>query len=51
MNQVLDDEILQTKLSKKGLARSAHFSWDRCAAQTLAILESLATRRSEVHAH
>jgi glycosyltransferase involved in cell wall biosynthesis len=51
IGQVLGDEDLQAKLSKKGLARSAHFNWDQCAAKTLAILESLTESRSRVHAH
>jgi len=51
ITQVLGDEALQIRLSKRGLARSAQFSWDHCAARTLAILESGVVRRSEVHAH
>jgi glycosyltransferase involved in cell wall biosynthesis len=49
--RVLDDEALQERLSKKGLARSTQFSWERCAAETLAILESVVEARAKVYVH
>jgi glycosyltransferase involved in cell wall biosynthesis len=33
--RVLGDEKLQQALSEKGLARSANYSWDKCARETL----------------
>jgi glycosyltransferase involved in cell wall biosynthesis len=43
--QLLSDSELQTRLSKRGLARAAQFSWDQCAQATLALLEKVATSR------
>jgi glycosyltransferase involved in cell wall biosynthesis len=40
--QVLSDVELRGKLSKKGLDRSANFTWDKCARLTLETLETLA---------
>lgn len=40
--QILSDSNLSEKLSCKGLERSAMFSWDRCAQETLAVLERIA---------
>jgi len=37
--QVLSDPNLQAFLSLKGLARSSHFTWEKCARGTLDILE------------
>ena len=39
--QILSDSDLRDWLSRKGLERSSHFTWDRCAQNTLALLESL----------
>ena len=39
--QILSDRDLWDWLSRKGLERSALFTWDRCAQNTLALLESL----------
>ena len=39
---VLGDTERMKKLSTKGLARSERFSWDRCARETLRILENAA---------
>lgn len=39
---VLGDPDLMRNLSEKGLARSERFSWDRCARETLRILENVA---------
>jgi glycosyltransferase involved in cell wall biosynthesis len=41
MTRVLSDESIRRELSRKGLERSSIFSWDRCARETLGILESL----------
>ncbi len=42
--QVLSDTHLGADLAAKGLARSSQFTWEACARQTLAILESLASQ-------
>jgi glycosyltransferase involved in cell wall biosynthesis len=42
MCRVLSDSNLRATLSAKGLARSQKFTWDACAKETLALLESLA---------
>jgi glycosyltransferase involved in cell wall biosynthesis len=39
--RVLSDPIYQASLSKAALARSTAFSWEKCARETLAILEAL----------
>jgi glycosyltransferase involved in cell wall biosynthesis len=39
--QILSDRDLRDSLSRKGLERSALFTWDRCAQNTLELLESL----------
>lgn len=41
--RILSDSKLREQLSCKGLQRSAMFSWDRCAKETLAVLESVAS--------
>lgn len=41
MRQVLTNRSLVNELSRKGLARSAHFSWKRCAQETLDVYENL----------
>jgi len=38
MEGVLDSEAARQDLSRKGTARAACFSWDRCAQETLAVL-------------
>jgi glycosyltransferase involved in cell wall biosynthesis len=40
--RVLSDPDLRATLSAKGLARSSRFTWDKCARETLSVLESLA---------
>jgi len=42
MAQVLLNSEVQAALSSRSLARSQLFSWDRCASQTLQILETVA---------
>jgi len=39
--QILSDRDLRDSLSRKGLERSALFTWDHCAQNTLALFESL----------
>ncbi len=45
MEKVLENGELRRMLSARGLARAQHFSWDKCAAETLSILEEAACRR------
>lgn len=45
IGRVLSDAELRQALSAKGLARARRFSWDDCAAQTLAVLEETADER------
>jgi glycosyltransferase involved in cell wall biosynthesis len=40
--QVLSDCELRKALSAKALSRSQMFSWDKCARQTLGLLEGVA---------
>lgn len=40
--RALADEALRAELTVAGLARSALFTWDNCAAQTLTLLEEMA---------
>ena len=42
MWRVLTDSALASDLRRKGLARSAEFSWDRAARETLAVYQSIA---------
>ncbi len=41
MERVLGDERLRAELVERGLKRARGFSWERCARQTLAVLESV----------
>lgn len=41
--QVISDSELQKKLSQKGKERAAHFSWKKCAEQTLRAYKKTAT--------
>ena len=45
IERVLQDEDLRHVLSACGLSRSRQFSWDKCAAETLSILEEAACSR------
>ncbi|KKT98562.1 MAG: hypothetical protein UW98_C0006G0001, partial [Parcubacteria group bacterium GW2011_GWC2_45_15] len=36
-----DDQDLRRRLIEKGLKRSQDFSWEKCARQTLEVLESV----------
>ena len=42
---VLSESELQARLSKKGLARAAQFTWDKCAQDTMTLLENLVASR------
>jgi glycosyltransferase involved in cell wall biosynthesis len=42
MARILASSELREALSRKGLERSLLFSWDRCATQTLALLQKVA---------
>jgi glycosyltransferase involved in cell wall biosynthesis len=42
LRSLLADDGTRAVLAARGLARAATFSWDRCTAQTLAVLESTA---------
>jgi alpha-1,3-rhamnosyl/mannosyltransferase len=43
MIQVAEDEPLRSTLSTGGLASARRFSWDRCARETMTVLEEAAT--------
>jgi glycosyltransferase involved in cell wall biosynthesis len=49
INRVLTDDNLQTSLSKKGLARSTLFTWEKCAQSTLETLENLVSNQGQVY--
>lgn len=42
MDRILSDHELQSSLRNRGLERAKLFTWERCARQTLSIIESLA---------
>jgi glycosyltransferase involved in cell wall biosynthesis len=48
MEAVLLSRDLQAELAERGRERAQKFSWDRCAQETVAVLEQVARRR-EVH--
>lgn len=50
MVRVLDDPLLRAKLLTAGKARSDTFTWRRCAADTLAVLEKIGTRNRHIGA-
>jgi alpha-1,3-rhamnosyl/mannosyltransferase len=39
MNRLLQDEGLRTELVERGYRQVRRFSWERCARETLAVLE------------
>ncbi|MBI5876582.1 MAG: glycosyltransferase family 4 protein [Chloroflexi bacterium] len=43
MHRVLDDDTLRQSLIARGRANAARFTWERCAAATLSVLEEAAT--------
>ena len=42
MQRLLTDPELRRELSERGLQNVQRFSWDRCARETLAVLEQVA---------
>jgi len=44
LTRVLEDEGLRREMSVKGLQQAQRFTWERCACETLAVLESVARR-------
>jgi glycosyltransferase involved in cell wall biosynthesis len=44
LRQLLDDDDARASLAARGLARAASFSWERCTAETLAVLRATAKR-------
>jgi glycosyltransferase involved in cell wall biosynthesis len=45
--RVLEDPGLAARLRSRGLARVRRFRWERCGAETLALLEEVASRHAE----
>jgi glycosyltransferase involved in cell wall biosynthesis len=43
IRRVLDDRSLRAELVQAGLERSRDFTWQRCARETLAVLERVAS--------
>ena len=41
MVRILDSETMRKELMEKGLARAEHFSWEKCAKETLAIYKKV----------
>ena len=41
LRQIVDDASLRAKLIARGLARSKDFTWEKCAAQTMATIENV----------
>ena len=41
IGQVLTNEVIRSNLIKKGLERSAHFSWTQCARQTIGAYKTI----------
>jgi glycosyltransferase involved in cell wall biosynthesis len=42
--RVLDDDALRQQLVRKGLDRVTRFSWEKCAQQTLEVLQAAGSR-------
>jgi glycosyltransferase involved in cell wall biosynthesis len=49
MQRLLADEALRGTLSRQGRERAALFSWDRCARETLSVLEEALAGREGAH--
>jgi glycosyltransferase involved in cell wall biosynthesis len=43
MRALMDDGARRAELAARGPARAATFSWERCTAQTLAVLDEVAS--------
>ena len=41
MTRILSDAHVRSDLRERGIGRAADFSWDRCAAETLAVYDRL----------
>jgi glycosyltransferase involved in cell wall biosynthesis len=50
MRRVLDDRSLRAELVAGGRQRSAEFTWQRCARETLRVLEQVGSKRDRVSA-
>jgi glycosyltransferase involved in cell wall biosynthesis len=50
MRRVLDDRSLRAELVAAGRQRSAEFTWQRCARETLRVLEQAVSKRDRVSA-
>ncbi|MBO9325373.1 MAG: glycosyltransferase family 4 protein [Roseiflexus sp.] len=46
MARLLEDEALRREMSARSLKRAAAFSWQRCARETLAVYQSIATNQA-----
>ena len=44
LRRLLDSSSLRGDLSLRGIERASHFSWERCARQTLAVYRSVASQ-------
>jgi len=42
LDRILHDQALRTRLIEQGYRRSSQFTWERCASQTLQVLERAA---------
>ena len=45
IREVLEDEKKRQEMIEKGIARAKHFSWDKCARQTLSVYEKVLNKR------
>jgi glycosyltransferase involved in cell wall biosynthesis len=45
MQQLVDDEELRKELVRRGYENVKRFSWEKCARETLAVLESVARQK------
>lgn len=45
IRQMLRDQAVRQSYSRRGLARSKHFTWDKCAAETLVTIDAVYKRK------
>ena len=45
MYRMITDDALRAELTRRGLENVKRFSWDKCARETLAVLEMVARQR------
>jgi glycosyltransferase involved in cell wall biosynthesis len=45
MQRLVDDDALRQELTRRGFENVKRFSWEKCARETLAVLESVARPR------